>query len=211
MKTLAIFGATGRTGIHLVRQAVVADYAVKALCRKSAAFPVPEEAICVREGDILNYDDVKNTVQGTLAVISAIGTRPKHNDIFCARATENIVAAMKEIGIRRIICISGAMIGNTPVNRSKFMQLLMNRYNKKHPAIAEDRNLQEEIIMKSGLDWTIVKPPRLSKGKAKGKYMAGEDVKATAFSSITRGELAGFIVSQLSSVVFVDKLPVIRN
>ncbi len=211
MKTISVFGASGKTGLCVVKQALANSYKINALCRNPDAIPFKNTSLKIFTGSLLDKIVVHKTIEGSDAVICVFGPMKPYNDIFCAEATENIITAMLSLGIRRLICQTGALIGKTPVRRSLFMRFLMKTYNGKFPESARDRDMQEELIMKSSMDWTIVKPPRLSNGKRKGKYSTGENLKVSAFSSATREDAADFILSQLESDNYLKKLPIIKN
>jgi putative NADH-flavin reductase len=83
-------------------------------------------------------------------------------------------------------------------------------YEKQQPAAARDREQQEMLIEASGLDWTIVKPPRLSDGPGRGRYRSGEDLGVGAFSHISRADLSAFILTQLDSDEYLKKRAVIQ-
>ena len=211
MKTISVFGASGKTGLCVVKQALANSYKINALCRNPDAIPFKNNSLKIIKGSLLDKNLVHTTIEGSDAVICVFGPMKPYTDIFCAEATENIISAMSAFGIRRLICQTGALIGKTQVHRSLFMRFLMKTYNRKFPESARDRDMQEELIMKSQLDWTIVKPPRLSNGKRKGKYSTGENLKVSAFSSATREDAADFILSQIGSVSFIKKLPIVKN
>lgn len=211
MNTISVFGSSGKTGLCIVKQALANSYKVKALCRNPDSIPFKNTLLRIFTGSLLDKIQVHKTIEGSDAVICVFGPMKPYNDIFCAEATENIITSMMDAGIRRLICQTGALIGKTPVRRSLFMRLLMKTYNGKFPESARDRDMQEELIMESPLDWTIVKPPRLTNSKRKGKYSTGENLKVSAFSSVTREDAADFILSMLESDSFLKRLPIIKN
>ena len=195
----------------IVKQALANSCKVNALCRNPDAIPFKNTSLRIIKGSLLDKILVHKTIEGSDAVICVFGPMKPYTDIFCAEATENIIIAMQDAGILKLICQTGALIGKTQVQRSLFMRFLMKTYNKKFPKSARDRDMQEELIMESSLDWTIVKPPRLSNGKRKRKYSTGENLKVSAFSSATREDTADFILSLLESDNYLKKLPIIKD
>jgi uncharacterized protein YbjT (DUF2867 family) len=101
------------------------------------------------------------------------------------------------------------MIGEYP-HLSWFMRSMRSSYQKQQPALARDRTDQEQRVEASGLDWTLVKPPRLSDGKAGGRIRFGENLKVGAFSSISRADLSRFILDQVDSREYVSKKVVVQ-
>ena len=133
---------------------------------------------------------MNTAIRGKDAVLVSIGT---HNyfsmDRTCSNATKAIVASMKETGVKRIIVLSS--YGAGPGNRaylSWFPRSILGY-------ILDDKDKQEEIIMKSGLDYTIVRPPRLMNKPAKGNIFI-----TTALSyklpvmEIARADVATFML-----------------
>ncbi|KAI2591087.1 biliverdin reductase B [Homo sapiens] len=110
VKKIAIFGATGQTGLTTLAQAVQAGYEVTVLVRDSSRLPSegPRPAHVV-VGDVLQAADVDKTVAGQDAVIVLLGTR---NDLspttVMSEGARNIVAAMKAHGVDKVVaCTSG--------------------------------------------------------------------------------------------------------
>jgi putative NADH-flavin reductase len=165
--------------------------------------------VTVLVGSLLNPRDVERAVQGCEAVICAIGPRMSAPDIFCAGATRNILEAMKAQGVRRLLCITGAMVGDYP-HLSWFMRGIMSSYRKNQPAQAQDRTEQEKLVEESGLDWTLVKPPRLSNGAARGRIRAGTNLKVGAFSSISRMDLSIFILDQVEAKEYMGEKVIVQ-
>lgn len=207
---LCVFGASGRTGSALVRQALERGHTVTAFCRTDScrsAFPLEVKRVW---GDLYKRSDVDRAIRDADAVVCLYGQRPPGTHIFCADVTAMIIESMKTFGVKRLLCVTGAMIGNHPLRRSLFIRLMKWLFQKHQPAVAEDRAMQEELIGKCGLDWTIIKPPRLTEGKKKGRYRAGEGLKVGAFSRISRQDLSAFILDQLVSDEYAGKRVVVE-
>lgn len=211
MKTIAIFGASGATGQILVRQALNRGWQVNALCRHRSALEGKDKKLLVYEGNI-TPEACKQVINDADSVICALGQRPKAMQPFCADATTIILQAMKECGVQRFICITGAMVGDrNEQSRSWFIQQMVKAFRKKMPQIAEDRVAQEKITATSSVKWTIVKPPRLSDSTIPKKVIAAESLPVTAFSSISRSNLAAYILSILDDSSTIEKLLVVRS
>lgn len=207
---LCVFGASGRTGSALVRQAVDRGHAVTAFCRSESthvAFPLGVKLVW---GSLLRREDVEKAIAGADAVVCLYGQRPASTHVFCSEVTATIIGSMKALDVKRLLCVTGAMIGDYPANRSPFIRLMKWLFRKKQPNIAADREQQEDVIMRSGLAWTVVKPPRLTEGRKRGGYRAGEDLGVNAFSRISREDLGEFILDALGSDEHVGKRVVVE-
>ena len=169
---------------------VARGFAVTAFIRSQAAGAKLPPGTTVVVGSLLDRADVAHAIAGADAVICVFGPRPASPEVFCAEATRNIIEAMRAHGMCRLICQTGAMISDYP-HLSWFMRMMRSSYQKQQPALADDRAEQERVVVASGLDWTVVKPPRLTNGPLRGRARSGESLKVGALSSISRGTLPG--------------------
>jgi uncharacterized protein YbjT (DUF2867 family) len=209
--TLALFGGSGATGREVIRQGLAREIKIKALARNADAFKECPAGLEIIEGSLLEAADVERTLQDCTAVCCVFGPRPPYTDLFCAPATVAIVAAMHKLNIHRLVCQTGGMIGDYPDNRSLAFKAMVRMFNSKMPAGARDRTEQERIIKESGLEWTIVKPSRLTLGPAKGRVVAGPWVKLGMLSSISRADLAAFLIRELFQPAHAGQAVFIKN
>ena len=110
---LVVFGASGRTGRPLVRQALEAGHEVAAFVRDRSKLEIGHERLTVVEGDVKDYTRVREAISGVDAVLSALGhTKSSAKDVQTV-GTENIVAAMKESGVQRLVSLTGGGCGRS--------------------------------------------------------------------------------------------------
>lgn len=209
--TIALFGGSGATGKALLAHAARKGLKVRALARKASAISAVSERVEVLEGSLTNADDVSSTLQGCSAAICVFGPRPPYNDIFCEQATITIVAAMQRLGVRRLVCQTGGMIGDYAANRTLPFRFMTDTFNHREPRLVADRAGQESVVRQSGLKWTIVKPPRLTDGAAKGTWEAGTFIRLGLLSSISRHDLAEFLLAEAVSPQYAGQAVFIRN
>ena len=209
MNKICVFGASGASGLVINGQTLSRGLEVTAFVRSEAAKDkLPQDATTV-VGNLLNLKDVEGAVNGQDAIVCAFGPRPSSPEIFCADATKNIILAMKKNDVRRLICITGAMIGDY-AHLSWFMQRMKSSFQKQQPAIAQDRAKQERLVESSGLEWTLIKPPRLTNDKARNRFRSAENLKVGAMSKISRKDLSQFILEQIESSECVGKKVVVQ-
>ncbi|MBI5450087.1 MAG: NAD(P)H-binding protein [Gammaproteobacteria bacterium] len=194
--TLALFGASGATGRAIIDQALHNGLKVRALVRAASSLAIRSPQLDIITGALLNREDVTATLTGCTTAICVFGPRPPYRDIFCAEATALIVEVMRGLSIRRLLCQTGGMIGDYRANRTWPFQLMTTAFNKRLPAIAADRAKQEQMVRDSGLDWTLIKPPRLTDGAARGTWRAGTGVRLGMLSSLTRTDLSAFVIDE---------------
>lgn len=121
---LAIFGATGRTGLPLVQQALEAGHSVAALVRTPAKMTIQNANLTLIQGDSLNSADVEKTVQGADAVLSVLGQSKGASRDLQKVSIRNIIAAMQKYGAKRLISLTGAGV-DAPEDRPGFSNHLI--------------------------------------------------------------------------------------
>lgn len=196
--SVAVFGASGRVGSLIVRTALARGFHVRAFVRKASSLSLRDERLRVFEGSVDDLAAVRAAVAGTGGVVVALGPRREDPKPFTAKATATILRAMGDAGVTRIVCLTGAMIGDGYPNRGSFYERMRGRYVRSAPEIAKDRDEQERLVTRSALDWTVVKPPRLTDKPARGGVKAGTDLTLGMFSSLGREDLAAFLVDQVT-------------
>ena len=193
---IAVFGISGRTGRALLAAAQARGLDVVALVRQTANVPIASH-LRLRQGDLSDLGLVQEVVANTRAVICVLGPRPPFRDTFCAAATAAIIGAMKACGVARFICQTGAMIGSLPHTVSRPMRWAARQFAAAHPAVAADRAEQEALVRSSTLDWTLVKPPRLTNRPPRHPVTAGPALSVGLLSSVGRPALAAFLVDEV--------------
>jgi putative NADH-flavin reductase len=153
---------------------------------------------------------VERAVAAQEAVLCALGTTKSTDAQACSRGTRNIVEAMKRCEVRRLVCVTGAMIGHPRERLGWLYRLLLGLMPRSARALIEDRREQERIVQQSGLDWTLVRPPLLTDRPGRGRWQAGEDLRIGAFAHISRADLAAFMLGQLGEERFLRRGVTIR-
>ncbi len=199
-RTLALFGISGRTGHALARAAVDRGWAVRGFARHGSSVPAALGTFVVR-GDFMDAPRVAEVVEDTEAVCCVLGPRPPYTEAFCAQATNAIIQAMGDVGVRRIVCQTGALIGAG--NRTFLFERLARSIARRQPAAAEDRVEQERLVQQSGLDWTLVKPPRLTDGVTRHAVKADTSLRVGLLSTINRVDVAAFILDAIERAQYV--------
>ena len=167
---IAVFGATGRTGSHVVRKALEQGHHVTALVRDPARLKDAHEKLAVRTGDVFAKDDVENAIRGADAVVCALGQSKKARRDTMAGGTEIIVEAMKRLGVQRIVAVSTMGAGDSAKHIGFVMRALLRTVLRKQVL---DHERQEVVLRESGLDWTVVRPGSLQMEPGTGQYQVG--------------------------------------
>jgi putative NADH-flavin reductase len=202
-----ILGATGGTGRTLVDRALALGHQVTALARNPSAVAPEDSRPTVLQGNALDARAVGEAVRGQDAVLFALGsTRIRKPLTFFSESTRIVVGAMQRHGVRRLICVTGIGAGDSRGHGGFLFDLVLRPLVLRYQY--EDKDRQEEIIRASDLDWVIVRPARLTDGPATGEYRVFLGGSYTA-TTISRADVAAFMLAQLTSDSYVRRAPVI--
>lgn len=204
---IAIFGATGGTGLQATEQALLQGHEVRALVRTPAKMTLQHPHLTVVHGDVLDPVKVRECLKGTAAAIVSLGNTPNNPDMIVSRGTRVIVDAMQEMGIRRLIVVTSLGTGDSADQVPFFFKALMKTVLKK---AMEDKEAQEAIVMDSGLDWIIVRPGGLTDGPRTDAYTAGTHSTIQA-GQVSRADVAAFLLRQLEDDTYLQKTPAITG
>src|SRR5215211_4661440 len=205
MKVL-IIGATGATGKILMREALEKGYEVTALARNPSAVASEDHLLRVVEGNALEASSLEAAVAGQDAVLSALGTRSRGPTTLFSESTHNIISTMDKHGVPRLVCITGIGVGDSKGHVGFLYDRIIRPFVVKN--VYEDKERQEEAIKHSDLDWVIVRPARLTDEPSKGEYRVYLGGSYTA-NTISRADVAAFMLAQLTDDTYVRKMPVI--
>jgi uncharacterized protein YbjT (DUF2867 family) len=205
---LFVLGATGGTGKAIVRLAQARGHDATILARN------PEKAEDLRDvrvvrGNALDPAAVASALEGAGAVISALGTpaSPFREVTLLSAATRVLTSEMRRQGIARLIAITGMGAGDSAGHGGFFFDRIFKPLMLRH--VYTDKDRQEAIIQDSGLDWTIVRPSVLSNKPARGAVRALTDLSGFHGGSISRDDVAKFILDQLDDGQWINKAPLI--
>lgn len=212
VKNVTIFGGTGETGLLVVKKALAKGYGVTVYARSPSKITFEHHNLDVITGELDDFDEIKRAVQATNAVISVLGPKAKTKGTKISEGTKNIVSAMEQTRVKRLIATA------TPVFKVKedefqwsfaFEDFIMkNLYKNKYQDIIETG----KIITGSNLDWTLVRLPMLSSKPATGNLNIGYPGDGNVhFFSLSKEDLADFLVQQVENRSFFGKAPVISN
>ena len=206
MVTIAVFGGTGRTGRRVVNRALEAGMNVRVLARNPAALGPARDRLSVIAGDVLDPQAVNETLAGADAVLSVFGHVKGSSPTLQTDGTRVIVDGMQRLGMKRIITLSGGGLRDEhdrPKAADHVITFLLRTLAAKVLADAEG-HLQ--VLRESGLDWTVVRGPRLTERPGAGTYRLGWVGVGTG-TQISRDDLADFIMTQIDDKSFVHALP----
>jgi putative NADH-flavin reductase len=204
--TIALFGGSGRTGMEFIPRALAAGHQLRVLARNPGKVTISDPLLTVIGGDVLNRDDVAKVIAGSDAVVSLLGqTKGGRKDVQTV-GTGHIVVAMKKAKVDRIISMSG---GGLPYEKDepklvdKLFRGVMGLFFK---SVVKDATDHATVLRDSGLDWTIVRAPRLVEEPDRKDYKIGY-VGTTGGSKISRGDVADFVLKVLENGSYSRDMP----
>jgi putative NADH-flavin reductase len=211
MSTLLIIGASKGIGLETVKAGLAAGHTVRALARSAASIPIENARLMKIPGDALSRADLDKALSGVDAVIQSLGVSSPRELVFgttlFSASTRVLVDAMKAAGVKRLIAVTGAGAGNSrgrinPLYDYLMFPILLQR-------IYADKDIAEDIVANSGLEWTIVRPGMLTNGQATGRITALPDMKDWRGGSITRADTGTFLVQQVGDRSMIGKTPLL--
>jgi putative NADH-flavin reductase len=204
-----VFGASGAIGRRVVGAALAANWQVRAFTRsgdKVEALP----GVIVAVGDALDADAVARAVAGADAVVSALGPISNRREEVDAAVVgiRNILSAMGAHGVRRLVALNGAAV-TMPGERKPLGGRIASavvRLFVRNVVEAKQRELEE--IAASDLDWTVVRPPRVTATPPAGRAVPGDRLHSRRISEV---DLAAFMVSELDAREYVRRAPFVSG
>lgn len=161
---LVIFGANGPTGRLVTTMALAAGHAVTAITRRPDSFPLHHAMLSIKGADVLDAAAVDRAVAGQEVVISALGVPyTKEPVAVYSQGTLNIVQAMMNHGLQRLVCVSslGVSPEAPPGETFMFRKVIGPFLLRLGRTVYEDMRRMEAIVRTSGLEWTIIRPAGL--------------------------------------------------
>lgn len=208
---IVLFGATGKTGRELVKQGIERGHLITAIVRSPDKLNVENSNLKIIKGNVLDPVSFEMAFLDQDAVISALGHKrfiiPTN---ILSKGTKNIITAMNKYSVKRFICITSLGVNDSRFKLGLYytfftIPLLLLSYFL-------DKSKQEKLIMKSNLDWTIIRPGQLTNGAKRTNFKHGSNVGSYILTKmISRASVAHFILDQLEVQTYIGKATGITN
>lgn len=196
---LLVVGAAGRTGRHIVEQALASGHVVTAFVRRPDALGLRHDQLTVVKGDVLDAGSVTGAMERRDAVISALGVKGRGPTTVFSTGMTNVLAAMKAHAVRRVIAISTAGLDpdvEMPLAQRIVSNMIVARMFRN---LYRDQAQMEEVLAPSDTDWTVVRATMLTDKPATGKYRVAIGGTLSRPERIGRADLAAYMVSCLNA------------
>ena len=199
---ILVLGAAGGVGRLIVGQALARGHKVTAFVRDPGKADL-QKATVVR-GNVLDIQALSNALPSQEAVVYAIGVKSTGPTTLFSQSTQLLLTAMEQQQVKRLVCITGIGAGETKghggflYDHVIFPLFTRNRY--------ADKELQEQLIRQSNLDWTIVRPAPFSEGKPNAPFQVLTEVGNAVLRKVSRAEVASFVLGELEARQHVRKI-----
>ncbi|MCA6437114.1 MAG: NAD(P)H-binding protein [Bacteroidetes bacterium] len=211
---IVIFGASGFSGRAILKEALAQNHQVTILVRSNVGVAFRDKNLKVVEGNVLDKEIVNQILHDQDAVIQCLGVGGKGDGkptTFISDATKIIVEEMEKNKVKKLIAMSNVGAGNSIAFQPWiFNKIILPYFMKWLKVIIDDKNKMEPIIMNSRLDWTIVRCPNIVDKPMKGNCKATLDGKGLKLS-VTLGDMAAFMINQITDNTFLKQAPSISN
>src|SRR6266850_4418681 len=201
---LIVLGATGGTGLEIVRLAIEHGHSVTAFVRSPERLKPFRDRITVKQGDLLNSAELERVIEGHDAVLSGFGPRSpvsKADANLLRQFAVALTSAMLHAGVRRVVVESVAFLFKDAIIPPAY---LLGRLF--FPGIVADASAMEKVLEKSGLEWTIARPPKLTPKPYTGKYRVREGHLPPFGFSISHADVADFMIKAVENRSLIGKV-----
>ncbi|MDJ0510315.1 MAG: SDR family oxidoreductase [Crocosphaera sp.] len=203
---LVVFGATGKVGQQVVKQALEQGHEVTAFARNPLNLHIKHPKLTLFQGDVMDSTRVEQALQGQEIVICTLGSGKQLTGTVRSQGTENIIEAMKRGGMKRLICQTTLGIGESWSSLNFYWKYIMFGLILRN--VFADHQRQEKMVHNSGLDWTIIRPGAFIDGERTGIYRHGfPGTDKTSKLKITPADVADFILKQLVDDIYLHQAP----
>jgi len=194
---LFVIGATGRTGLAIVQQALARGHHVTAFVRSPESITVENERLTVLKGDAVDEDQLSDAMQNHDAVVSTLGPREvfKPSSLLHDSALAT-TRAMKRSGVKRLVVLSAA--AHFPGIPNRIASFVLRSHMR-------DSLAMEEIVQANGLDWTIARPPRLTRQDYRS-YRSREGAAPPMGFTLSRKAVAAFMLDAIEQKKHLNKI-----
>lgn len=219
---ILIIGASGRTGKLVTAESLKQGHTVSVLVRKASAFE-PTTGLSISTGTPEKQEDIRAAFQNAPvrvdAVISTLAA-PRASDspfakplvapYFMRDCTTNLVEVMREFGTRKLVVLSSFGVGDSAPNTPWVLNMLFRHTNM--AVQFQDHDAVDEYVRKQDLQWTLVRPMRLTEvDNTTLRVLDGKTKEVGMFSSCARKDVALQLVKSAEKADWERKAIVIAN
>lgn len=201
---IAIIGGSKGTGLAVAHEALARGHEVVIVSRSDPR--LIQDGVRWLGGDARDATVLERALEGAGATVTALGvTRTWQSTNLFSQAEVGLIRAMENAGLKRTVLITGLGAGDSR-NRQGWLY-----DNVLFPAFLErsyaDKDRAEAILRKSNLDWTIVRPGRLTNGRKKSKVEPLLTPETYRYGAISRADVAAFVLDCIEQSTYLRQTP----
>ena len=202
---LFILGATGGIGRHLLQLALERGHQVTAYVRSPQKINIQHPKLTVVPGDVFNAGQMARAMAGHDAVLSSFGPLDIRSSTLRRQFGSALAAVMRKSAVRRVELVSAAFLFRDLGMFSRFLKATLFRQ------MIPDMAGMETEIYQSDLDWTIVRPPRLTNGPARHSYRVADGSLPQRGFLISRADVAHFMIGEVENPTHLKQIVGVAN
>ena len=202
---LFILGATGGIGQHLLNIALEHGHQVTAYVRSPEKVGSSHEQMKVVQGDLFSAEQMAHSMAGHEAVLSCFGPVTMRSTTLRREFGRTLAAAMRKSGVHRTEVVSAAFLFRDLSLLGKILTATLFRQ------MVPDMAAMEAEVCQSDLDWTIVRPPRLTNGPATHSYRIADRNLPKSGAVISRADVAHFMIGEAETPTHLKQIVGVAN
>ncbi len=208
---IVVIGATARSSLEIIPQALERGFEVTAVARRPTELTLAHEHLRIVAGDVYDRKSLDAVLTGAEIVISMVGPRvdPMKEvppmDLFTT-GTRNIIEAMKSQGNRRLLVASSIGVENEfPSVKPDEMKEpgKMWLWNSRH--LYSDMLAMEDIVRASGLDWVIFRPGFMVEEPMRNDLKLAVNENSPKQRMLTYADFGRFVLDQVAGNDYLSK------
>jgi putative NADH-flavin reductase len=207
---ILVVGGTSGIGLETVKLALDRGHRVSAMARRQERMTLIHDQLDTVKGDVLDAEAVEIILLGHDAVVFAIGIGPTRKPVTVfSQGIQNVLEAMQKTGVQQLIAVTGIGAGDSRGHGTFMYNNFTQQFLVK--TIYEDKDRAEALIMASGVNWSIVRPGFLNDDASKMQYRIISDLQDITSGSISRADVAHFIVAAIEGQEYFGETVLLTN
>jgi putative NADH-flavin reductase len=194
-----VLGATGGIGKYLLEFATARGHEVTAFVRSPQKIALKREGLRAVPGDLLHAEQLAQVLLGQDVVLSAFGPATLRRVTTRGEFGTALATAMGRSGVRRAVVVSSALLFEEQNAIGKLLRGTLFRN------LLPDMSAMEATLEKDGLEWTIVRPPRLTNGQLTKSYSVA-DGRLPKGMTVSRACVADFMIKEAEQPAHVRQI-----
>ena len=215
---IIILGATGRTGKHLLEQALQRGHTVNVLVRDKNKITGNDHRVTVFEGSPSDKTALETAMKGCEAILSALNisrtcdwpwSKLRSPKDLLSSVMKNIIELAPAHNIHRIIFTSAWGVAETKKDIPGWFRWFIDHSNIRYPYLDHER--QEDLLKQTSLQWTAVRLAGLTNSKSKGNIIVSLNNNPKPRLTVSRRNAASFMLDALEKNLYVGEMPVLSG